>query len=78
MSDEPQIDEPHVDELSERKKIPFFYNSKHYLYDNNINDWTIYMHPVNKISGNEIYIHTTKIPIGRTYKQDLLKQLKIV
>lgn len=33
---------------------------------------------VNKISGNTIFIKENKIPIGRTYKQDLLKQLKII
>lgn len=32
---------------------------------------------VNKISGNEIYLNGNRIPIGRTYKQDLLKFLKI-
>lgn len=33
---------------------------------------------VNKISGNTIFIKDNKIPIGRTYKQELLKQLKII
>jgi two-component system response regulator LytT len=33
---------------------------------------------VEKITGNELFIHQNKIPIGRTYKQDLLQQLKIV
>lgn len=33
---------------------------------------------VDKIAGNEIYIASNRIPIGRTYKQDLLKQLKII
>ena len=33
---------------------------------------------VEKISGNEIYIQGNRIPIGRTYKQELLKQLKII
>jgi len=32
---------------------------------------------VDKIAGNEVYIGSNRIPIGRTYKQDLLKQLKI-
>ena len=32
---------------------------------------------VEKISGNEIYISESRIPIGRTYKQELLKRLKI-
>ena len=32
---------------------------------------------VEKISGNEIYVKGTRIPIGRTYKQELLKQLNI-
>ncbi len=32
---------------------------------------------VDKVSGNEIYINSKRIPIGRTYKQNLLKQLKI-
>ena len=32
---------------------------------------------VEKISGNEIYVQGNRIPIGRTYKQDLLKQLNI-
>ena len=32
---------------------------------------------VEKISGNEIYVNGTRIPIGRTYKQELLKQLNI-
>ena len=33
---------------------------------------------VDKISGNEVYVNNHKVPIGRTYKQDLLKALKIV
>lgn len=33
---------------------------------------------VDKISGNEIYIADKKFPIGRTYKQELLRQLKIM
>ena len=33
---------------------------------------------VDKISGNEIYVSANRIPIGRTYKQELLKQLKII
>ncbi len=33
---------------------------------------------VEKISGNTLYIKEIKIPIGRTYKQELLKQLGIV
>jgi DNA-binding LytR/AlgR family response regulator len=33
---------------------------------------------VSKISGNELFIDDYKIPIGRTYKSNLLKQLKIV
>ncbi len=33
---------------------------------------------VDKISGNEIYVNTNRIPIGRTFKQELLKQLKII
>ncbi|WP_397364392.1 LytR/AlgR family response regulator transcription factor [Olleya sp. R77988] len=33
---------------------------------------------VSKISGNEVYINTQRLPIGRTYKADLLKKLRIV
>ena len=33
---------------------------------------------VDKISGNILFINDNKIPIGRTYKQELLKQLKII
>lgn len=33
---------------------------------------------VEKISGNEAFLGEKRIPIGRTYKQELLKQLKIV
>ena len=32
---------------------------------------------VEKVSGNEIYISENRIPIGRTFKQDLLKRLNI-
>ena len=32
---------------------------------------------VDKISGNEVYINNNRIPIGRTYKQELLKRLSI-
>ncbi|RLJ63150.1 LytTR family two component transcriptional regulator [Lacinutrix venerupis] len=32
---------------------------------------------VNKIAGNEIYILENRLPIGRTYKQELLAKLKI-
>ncbi len=33
---------------------------------------------VDKISGNEIYVHSNRLPIGRTYKQELLRKLHIV
>ena len=33
---------------------------------------------VSKISGNEVFINTQRLPIGRTYKADLLKKLRIV
>jgi len=33
---------------------------------------------VTKISGNEVYINTHRLPIGRTYKADLLKKLRII
>lgn len=33
---------------------------------------------VNKISGNELYVSANRLPIGRTYKQELLKRLKIM
>ena len=33
---------------------------------------------VDKIAGNEIYVNSNRLPIGRTYKQDLLRKLKIV
>jgi len=33
---------------------------------------------VDKVSGNQICIDDLKIPVGRTYKQELLKQLKIM
>ncbi len=33
---------------------------------------------VDKIVGNELYIQTNRLPIGRTYKQELLKRLRIV
>lgn len=33
---------------------------------------------VDKISGNILFLKEYRIPIGRTYKQDLLKQLKII
>ncbi len=33
---------------------------------------------VDRISGNEIYLGNQRIPIGRTFKQELLKKLKIV
>jgi DNA-binding LytR/AlgR family response regulator len=32
---------------------------------------------VDKISGNEIYVYANRLPIGRTFKQELLKQLQI-
>ena len=32
---------------------------------------------VDKIAGNEIYVSGNRLPIGRTYKQELLKLLKI-
>ena len=31
-----------------------------------------------KISGNEVYINTHRLPIGRTYKANLLKKLRII
>lgn len=33
---------------------------------------------VDKISGNEVFVDGNKIPIGRSFKQNMLKQLKIV
>lgn len=33
---------------------------------------------VDKISGNEIYVNSNRLPIGRTYKQELLRKLHIV
>ncbi len=33
---------------------------------------------VDRVSGNQVFINDLKIPIGRTYKQELLKQLKIM
>lgn len=33
---------------------------------------------VSKISGNEIYINSHRLPIGRTFKAELLKKLRIV
>lgn len=33
---------------------------------------------VEKINGNSVFLNGSKIPIGRTYKQELLKVLKIV
>lgn len=33
---------------------------------------------VTKISGNEVYINTHRLPIGRTYKANLLKKLRII
>ena len=33
---------------------------------------------VDKVSGNEIYVNEKKLPIGRSFKQELLKLLKIV
>ena len=32
---------------------------------------------ITKIAGNEVYINTHRLPIGRTYKQELLKVLRI-
>ena len=40
--------------------------------------YIININQVDKISGNEIYINGNRLPIGRTYKQDLLKVLKII
>ncbi|MBL7560681.1 response regulator transcription factor [Olleya sp. YSTF-M6] len=33
---------------------------------------------VDKISGNEVFINTQRLPIGRTFKPELLKKLRIV
>ena len=33
---------------------------------------------VDKISGNEVYVDRHRIPIGRTYKQEFLRKMKIV
>lgn len=33
---------------------------------------------IDKISGNEVFINKQRIPVGRTYKQELLRQLKIM
>jgi DNA-binding LytR/AlgR family response regulator len=33
---------------------------------------------VDKISGNEVYVDRNRIPIGRTYKQEFLRRMKIM
>jgi len=33
---------------------------------------------VDRITGNELYIQTNRLPIGRTYKQELLQRLQII
>jgi len=79
---------------SDRNYITIVTNEKKLSYIDSLKNWTsklpknqfiqvhksfiINGHFVQKISGNEVYIAQAKIPIGRTYKQNLLQQLKIV
>lgn len=69
-------------------------NSKKALYIDSLKNWVtklpenqfIQVHKsfiinskfVDKISGNTLFVKDHKIPIGRTYKQELLKRLQIV
>lgn len=79
---------------SDRNYITVFTKEKKLSYIDSLKNWKeklsdkkfIQVHKsfiinstfVEKISGNELSIQQTKIPIGRTYKQQLLQQLKIV
>jgi len=79
---------------SDRNYITIVTNEKKLSYIDSLKNWIsklpenqfiqvhksfiINSHFVEKISGNQVYLSQTKIPIGRTYKQNLLQQLKIV
>ncbi|MFL0353393.1 LytTR family DNA-binding domain-containing protein [Xanthomarina sp. GH4-25] len=78
---------------SSRNYISVITKNKKLTYIDSLKNWTckladnqfIQVHKsfiinkayVEKISGNEIYVQGTRIPIGRTFKQDLLKKLNI-
>ncbi|MDP5157908.1 MAG: LytTR family DNA-binding domain-containing protein [Flaviramulus sp.] len=79
---------------SDRNYITVVTKTQKFSYIDSLKNWTvklpqnefIQVHKsfiinskfVEKISGNIIYIRDYKIPIGRFYKQELLKQLQIV
>ncbi len=79
---------------SDRNYITVFTKEKKLSYIDSLRNWKeklsekkfIQVHKsfiinstfVEKISGNELFINDVKIPIGRTFKQHLLQQLKIV
>ncbi len=63
------IDKKHVliDTLKNwNSKLPEYFLQSHKSYIVNLNH-------VEKISGNEVYIYKKRIPIGRTFKSDFLK-----
>ncbi len=79
---------------SDRNYITVFTKNKKLSYIDSLKNWSaklpnnqfVQVHKsfiinstcVDKISGNEVYVLGHRIPIGRTYKQELLRQLKIM
>ncbi|MCF7559873.1 LytTR family DNA-binding domain-containing protein [Sabulilitoribacter multivorans] len=79
---------------SDRNYVTVITNSQRLAYIDSLKNWVtklpenqfIQVHKsfiinskfVDKISGNTLFVKDHKIPIGRTYKQELLKRLQIV
>lgn len=76
---------------SDRNYITFFTETKKFSVIDSLKNWKdklskgtflqihksyiINLNKINKISGNEVFISQKRIPIGRTFKQELLKNV---
>lgn len=79
-----ESDRNYITVVTENKKLTFIDTLKNWRYK--LDDKTfIQVHKsfiinkskIDKLSGNDIFIHSNKIPIGRTYKPILLQKLNI-
>ena len=79
-----ESDRNYITVVTENKKLTFIDTLKNWTHK--LDDKTfIQVHKsfiinkskIDKLSGNDIFIHSDKIPIGRTYKPILLQKLNI-
>jgi DNA-binding LytR/AlgR family response regulator len=79
-----ESDRNYISVVTQNKKLTFIDTLKRFVaklpqenFSQVHKSFVINTNKVEKISGNEIFISEVKIPIGRMYKQDLLKALNI-